>query len=139
MPAHPGIQGHTCNSTWGSGSPHSRGRAVSVNIEAIANEALAAIDHSRQLVSFSARHPDFTLDEAYRITAAMRATRIARSERVLGRKIGFTNRTIWAEYGVYAPMWGYMYDRTVHNLAAVRSFPLIGLCEPRIEPEIVFG
>jgi 2-oxo-3-hexenedioate decarboxylase len=31
----------------------------------------------------------------------------------VGHKIGFTNRTIYAEYGVYAPMFGYMYDRTV--------------------------
>ena len=70
----------------------------------------------------------------------MRGKRLARGERVLGRKIGFTNRTIWAEYGVYAPMWGYVYDRTVRNLADIGgAFPLAGLCEPRIEPEIVFG
>ena len=24
----------------------------------------------------------------------------------VGRKIGFTNRTIWAEYNVYGPIWG---------------------------------
>ena len=89
-----------------------------LNIEAIANEALAAIDSGRQIASFSARNAGFTLDDAYNVTAAMRGTRLARSERVLGRKIGFTNRTIWAEApGVYAPIWGYMYDRTVHNLA----------------------
>ena len=41
----------------------------------------------------------------------MRDARLARGERVLGRKIGFTNRTIWAEFGVDAPMWGYLYDR----------------------------
>ena len=59
---------------------------------------------------------------------------------MLGRKIGFTNRTIWAEYGVYAPIWGYVYDRTVRNLADIGgAFPLAGLAEPRIEPEIVFG
>ena len=110
------------------------------DIASIASETLAAIDHGRQIASFSARHPGFSLDDAYRVTAAMRNRRVARGERVLGRKIGFTNRTIWAEYGVYAPMWGYMYDRTVQNLADVGgAFPLTGLAEPRIEPEIVFG
>ena len=36
-------------------------------------------------------------------------------------------------------MWGYVYDRTVRDLADCGAFPLAGLCEPRIEPEIVFG
>ena len=29
----------------------------------------------------------------------------------VGRKIGFTNTTIWPIYGVSAPMWNYVYDR----------------------------
>ena len=93
-----------------------------------------------QIAPFSERYPGFALDDAYRVTAAVRARREARGERPIGRKIGFTNRTIWAEYGVYAPIWGYVYDRTVHDLARRgASFSLSGLAEPRIEPEIVFG
>ena len=62
-----------------------------------------------------------------------------RGETPVGRKIGFTNRTIWAEYNVYGPIWGYVYNRTVHNLAEIGdTFSLVGLAEPRIEPEIVF-
>jgi 2-oxo-3-hexenedioate decarboxylase len=113
---------------------------VSADIAAIATEALASLDSGRQIASISARHPDFTLDDAYRVTAAMRDARLARGERVLGRKIGFTNRAIWAEYNVYAPIWGHVYDRTLRNLADIGGvFPLAGLAEPRIEPEIVFG
>ncbi len=119
------------------------GPAVSVilarDIEAVATQALAAIDGAARSRR-SPRAARFSLDDAYNVTAAMRGKRLARGERVLGRKIGFTNRTIWAEYGVYAPMWGYVYDRTVRNLADIGgAFPLAGLCEPRIEPEIVFG
>ena len=67
--------------------------------------------------------------------AASRPPGISRSR----RKIGFTNRTIWAEYNVYEPVWGYVYNRTVHNLAQIGdTFSLMGLAEPRIEPEIVF-
>jgi 2-oxo-3-hexenedioate decarboxylase len=130
------------------------------DIASTAAEALAAIDNGRQIASFSARDPGFSLDDAYRVTAAMRDKRVARGERVLGRKIGFTNRTIWAEYGVYAPMWGYVYDRTVRNIADLDACPgkvdsgfpnrtcanenggacsLAGLAEPRIEPEVVLG
>jgi 2-oxo-3-hexenedioate decarboxylase len=113
--------------------------AASADIAALATEALAAIDHGRQIAPFSSRAP-LSLDDAYRATAAMRQTRLARGERAIGRKFGFTNRTIWPEYGVYAPMWGYVYDRTLRNLADIgNAFPLTGLCEPRIEPEIVFG
>lgn len=112
---------------------------MSVTIDMIASEALAAIDNGRQIATFSSRG-SLALDDAYRVTASMRQAREKRGEQVLGRKIGFTNRTIWAEYDVYAPMWGYMYDRTVHSLANVGGvFRLAGLAEPRIEPEIVLG
>ena len=112
---------------------------MAADVAAIAGEALAAIDNGRQIAPFSSRGT-LSLDEAYRVTAAIRRARDARGERVLGRKIGFTNRTIWDEYGVYAPMWGYVYDRTLRNLADLGGvFPLAGIAEPRIEPEIVFG
>jgi 2-oxo-3-hexenedioate decarboxylase len=111
--------------------------------EAIAAEALAAMDDARQIPPFSARYPGLTLDDAYRISARLCALRMARGERVIGRKIGFTNRTIWAEYAVYAPMWGFLFDTTVHDLppprqAAQHPFTLAPFAEPRIEPEIVF-
>lgn len=83
---------------------------------------------------------NFGLAEAYRVAANVRQRRESRGERVIGRKIGFTNRTIWDEYNVHAPIWGFIYDTTVHDLAGPNvSFPLAGLSEPRIEPEIVFG
>src|SRR5882672_10199345 len=58
--------------------------------------------------------------------------------KAIGRKISFTNRTIGAQYGVYAPIWGYVFDRTVHDLAGIESLPLALFSEPRTEPEIVF-
>jgi 2-oxo-3-hexenedioate decarboxylase len=73
------------------------------------------------------------------VTAAIRQMREARGEIPMGRKIGFTNRTLWAEYSVGKRIWGYVYDQTVHNLADLgNTFSLAGLAEPRIEPEIVF-
>jgi hypothetical protein len=36
-------------------------------------------------------------------------------------------------------MWGYVYNRTEHDLADLGdAFSLVGLAEPRIELEIVF-
>lgn len=117
----------------GSGGPE--------RLAAVTEEVLASLGGGRQLVPFSDRWRDFGLAEAYRVTAAVRRRREAGGERSVGRKIGFTNRTIWAEYGVRQPIWGYVYDRTLVELAAAEptAFPLAGLAEPRIEPEIVFG
>ena len=108
--------------------------------KAIAAEALAALDAGRQIPPFSTRRAAFDLKDAYLATAVIRQARETRGQIPVGRKIGFTNRTIWAEYKVYEPIWGYVYNRTVHDLAGIGdSFPLASLAEPRIEPEIVFG
>lgn len=37
---------------------------------------------------------------------SVRQLRLRRDEQPRGYKIGFTNRTIWERYGVYAPMSG---------------------------------
>jgi 2-oxo-3-hexenedioate decarboxylase len=105
----------------------------------IAREVLAALDERRQLPPLSNREP-ITPDRAYRITAAVRRLREQRGERVVGRKIGFTNESIWPEYGVHAPIWGYVYDTTLHRLADLSGpFDMAHLVEPRIEPEVMFG
>jgi 2-oxo-3-hexenedioate decarboxylase len=107
-----------------------------IDVPVIAAEAFGVLDTGRQIAPFSSRFPDFSLDDAYRVTAAVRQMREARGEIAIGRKFGFTNRTTWPDY---APMWGYVYDRTVHDLAGLGgTVSLAGLAEPRIEPEIVF-
>jgi 2-oxo-3-hexenedioate decarboxylase len=111
-----------------------------MDVQDIAREVFTVLGTGRELAPFSGAYPNFGLRAAYRVTAAVRAKREARGERPIGRKIGFTNRTIWAEYGVYAPIWGYVYDRTVRDLGSeALELSLSGLSEPRIEPEIVFG
>ncbi len=116
-----------------SGTPHAK------KIEDVAGEVLATLGSGRQIAPFSSRPGGLSIEEAYRAMALLARAFEARGETLIGRKIGFTNRTIWPEYGVYAPIWGYVTDRTVQALAATAAFPLAGLAEPRIEPEIVFG
>ena len=104
----------------------------------IADEATAAFaGGGGQVPSFSGRYPSLTLDDAYRVTAFANGIRIAQGHKPMGRKIGFTNKRLYDEYGVRAPIWGYVYDRTLHNLDA--PLPLAVYAEPKIEPEIVFG
>ncbi len=109
------------------------------HVEAVAAEVFATLGSGRQITPFSARADGLTLDEANRVAPLLRQKFIARGETIVGRKIGFTNGTIWPEYGVYAPNWGYMTDRTVSELAAATVVAARDFVEPRIEPEIVFG
>ncbi len=106
---------------------------------AIASEALAALDAGRQIEPFSSRIPGFDTGAAYAVTAALRDLRVIRGERPVGRKIGFTNRGIWAEYSVDRPLWGYVYSTTLHGIRVGDRVKVSHLPEPRIEPEIVLG
>ena len=109
------------------------------HVEDIAREVLTTLGSGRQIAPFSGRPGGLTMDDATRVLARLGQAFQARGERLVGRKIGFTNRTIWPEYGVYAPNWGFVTDRTARDLSVGASLPLAGFAEPRIEPEIVFG
>lgn len=77
--------------------------------------------------------------EAYERALSVRQLRIARGEQPRGFKVGFTNRTIWPRYGVYAPIWGTVWNTTLAFCEGEGEVPLAGTCQPRIEPECVFG
>ncbi len=76
---------------------------------------------------------------AYQRALQVRALRVARGEQPRGYKIGFTNRSIWPRYNVFAPIWGTVYSSTLQFCQEQGSIALAGLCQPRIEPETVFG
>lgn len=79
------------------------------------------------------------LPAAYETALAVRGLRIARGEVARGYKVGFTNRTIWQRYNVFAPIWGSVWNTTLAFAEADASVSLANLCQPRIEPEAVFG
>lgn len=109
------------------------------DIGTIGREILAATDAARSIAPFSARGVELSLTDAYRVSHWQERARAKRGETSVGRKIGFTNRNIWAEYNVYAPNWGYVTTRSLRELADTPLLPLAPYAEPRIEPEIMFG
>lgn len=111
----------------------------STDIAAMGGEILAATDTARQIAPFSSRGGELPLADAYRVSHWLEQARSARGETAVGRKIGFTNRNIWAEYNVFAPNWGYVTTRSVRDLAATPVLSPAPFAEPRIEPEIMFG
>jgi 2-keto-4-pentenoate hydratase len=109
-----------------------------MNTAAIASELLEALDNRSIIEPFTRRDHRFGNRDAYDVSAEILHRRRARGEKPIGRKIGFTNRLIWEEYGVSAPMWGHVYDRTVSFLSEPSGRLTIShLSQPRIEPEIM--
>jgi 2-oxo-3-hexenedioate decarboxylase len=76
---------------------------------------------------------------AYRDALAVRSLRVTRGEIPRGFKVGFTNRNLWQRYNVAAPIWGTVFDTTLAFCENEGTLSLRNTCQPRIEPEAVFG
>lgn len=118
---------------------------ISPNLESLLAELSTARLNATPL--FWPSNAPADVAQAYALALAVRARRVQDGEVPVGYKVGFTNRTIWPRYNVYAPIWGTVWQST---LTVCDELPagatgmgeqllcLRGLCEPRIEPEIVF-
>lgn len=108
--------------------------------EDLARELVDLHDAPREVSPFSDRYPGLDPETGYAAARLLHVHRTAQGWQPRGRKIGFTNRKLWPRYGVYEPMWGTVYDRTLILAPGDRaSVSLAGLVNPRIEPEICFG
>ncbi len=112
-------------------------------IAAYTDAMIQLADEAALAEPLTSRDATFDVATAYAVSREMLRRREAAGWRRLGRKIGFTNRTIYDEYGVYEPIFGYMYDRTIHEAQEGHKghrgvLSLAGLAQPRIEPEIAF-
>lgn len=105
----------------------------------IAKTVLGCLDAGIQIAPFSGRPEGLTLERAYQVTAELRVLREARGERRAGRKLGFTNKRLWPEFGINAPIWGDIFDTTVTETDEPWQFAAAGAAEPKIEPEIALG
>src|SRR3954469_5929980 len=109
------------------------------DLKPIADALIAAYDTATMLPPITASAPEFSVADGYAVLADIEARRRAQGWQAVGRKIGFTNRTIWPRYGVYQPMWAHVWTRTVRFAEGGEAvLPLKGLVLPRIEPEVVF-
>jgi 2-oxo-3-hexenedioate decarboxylase len=107
----------------------------------LAEQLIALTDAAHEAPPFTDRYPALTPAEGYGAARSLHGHRLSQGWKPLGRKIGFTNRTIWPRYGVYEPLWGTVYDRTLSHARddGHAELALAGLLNPRIEPEICFG
>ena len=110
------------------------------SISNLVDDLSTARAHATALAWPPDQPPD--LPTAYAAALGMRAARIQAGEVPAGYKVGFTNRSIWPIYQVYQPIWGTVWRSTLHQVPDGEPnegvLSLDGLCEPRIEPELVF-
>jgi 2-oxo-3-hexenedioate decarboxylase len=101
---------------------------------------MAAHDEATTLAPIASATPGFDVEAAYAVLAQIERRRETQGWVRVGRKIGFTNRTIWPRYGVYQPMVASVWRHTVRHAVDGRArLSLRGFVQPRIEPEVVFG
>lgn len=155
MPRHaPSVPAPTASTT----SPPSATNESSLSHSLFSTLPSSAPSHSHPpppLPLPTAIDPTFSLDAAYRVAARIHALRASAGDIPLGRKIGFTNRTIWTKYNVDAPIWGWVWQSSVHftddttrdpvqpdaQLGKAQVHATLSLSpfhSARIEPEIVF-
>jgi len=108
-------------------------------IAEIADALIAAHDNVSFLTPITDARPEFDVEDAYAVLAEIETRRCREGWQPAGRKIGFTNRTLWARYGVYQPMWARIWTHTVnHAIEGSASLSIARFVQPRLEPEVVF-
>ena len=115
---------------------------MSTQANRYAHQLLDVRAHAQQIPSLSSQE-SLSIADGYEIAKSIQDIRIAQGEVPIGRKIAFTNRTIWSRYGIAEPIrepiWSPVFDSTVRYTDDNRGIQsLDGAVQPRLEPEIVF-
>jgi 2-oxo-3-hexenedioate decarboxylase len=101
-----------------------------------ASSSSALDEAQRSATAIAQLDLDADLSAAYRIQRELVARRLARGERLVGSKLGFTSKAKMAQMGVSEIIVGRLTDAMqVDNTAGVELSRFI---HPRIEPEIAF-
>jgi 2-oxo-3-hexenedioate decarboxylase len=105
-----------------------------IPIDELATAMLSAQDHARAREQVSIDHPSITVADGYAIQRSLRALRVARGERVVGRKAGVTSRAKMRQVGIDVPSFGFL----THAMACPEGAPLRrdAFVHPRVEAEI---
>lgn len=105
-------------------------------IDAIAAE-LAEADRTHAVIPrITARYPDATVDDSYRIQGCWRDTQLAAGRTLVGRKIGLTSKAMQQATGITEPDYGVMFDDTVYRSGD--EIPVALFSNVRVEVELAF-
>ena len=105
------------------------------DIDSLAARLDGAAREARAVAQLSA-DTALDLESAYAVQSASIGRRLARGERQVGLKMGFTSRAKMIQMGVSDLIWGRLTDAM--HLAAGAELPFGRFIHPRAEPEIAF-
>lgn len=106
------------------------------NAEKFGAQLFTALRERRTLAPLIESDPTLTVDDAYAISLAFLAHRIAGGERVVGKKIGVTSKAVQDMLGVHQPDFGFLTDWM--HIDGDIDFDAKKLIQPRAEAEIAF-
>ena len=98
------------------------------------NSLIDVLKTKSQINCFTNIFKDFNLKDAYEISSKIKLIR-QKNNNVIGRKLGFTNKSLMKDYNIDEIIIGYMFENTV---LINESCELSSFCEPKIEPEMIF-
>lgn len=109
-------------------------------IARIGEEVFTMLAAPHEVAPYTERFPGYGLADAYRVVEEMRRRREAMGQKLVGRKIGFTNATAWAGHGISEPIWNYLYDASTWTLPPPGgTFDLGHWPNIRMEAEVALG
>jgi len=105
-------------------------------IEQVAAE-LAEADRTHTVIPrITARYPNATVEDSYKIQGVWRDRMIAAGRTLVGRKIGLTSKAMQQATGITEPDYGVMFDDTVYHSGA--DIPVQLFSNVRVEVELAF-
>ena len=105
------------------------------DINALARTLDDAIAGAKAIPQIS-EHDSISVDDGYAVQAAAFARRLARGEKQVGVKMGFTSRAKMVQMGLSDMIWGRLSDAMVVEDGGAIEFK--HYVHPRVEPEIAF-
>lgn len=106
------------------------------SIEQIADELVEAGRTRIPVTRLTARYPEMTVDDAYRVQSLWRTRCTANGRTVIGHKIGLTSKAMQDATGITEPDYGIIFaDMVLENGC---SIPWDRYTHPRIEAELAF-
>lgn len=105
-------------------------------IESIAADLWHAEQTGAWTTPPSMRHPDATVDDAYRIAMRVRDLKLAAGRRVAGHKIGLTSKAMREGLSAVEPDYGFIYDDWFVPEGA--TLERARMNRPLVEAEVVF-
>ncbi|HXA30930.1 MAG TPA: hypothetical protein VNV87_01625 [Acidimicrobiales bacterium] len=114
----------------------------SSQIQTLAQDLLRARASRTTIVPPTKGTDGFTLSDGYAVSSAIEAIRTQAGRRVVGQKIGLTNRAIWDRLDLEHPVWAPVYDDGIYldgdvfvsHLVAAKLEIEVVLCFDRAVP-----